>query len=94
MTLQQHDDAASEHNSAQQSADLRRFHLAHLALRTHADDICRGLAAMRPGDTERAAALNSLWNIYQAALRGHNSAEDSLCWPAASKSCLGANATT
>ena len=62
-------------------ADIRRFHLAHLALRTHADDICRGLAAMRPDDAERAAALNSLWNIYQAALRGHDSAEDSLCWP-------------
>jgi len=62
-------------------ADIRRFHLGHLALRTHGDDICRGLAAMRPDDTEQAAALNALWNIYQVALRGHDSAEDSLCWP-------------
>ena len=64
-------------------ADIRRFELAHLALRTHADDICRGLAAMRPDDAERASALNSLWNIYQAAMRGHDSAEDSLMWPPA-----------
>ena len=62
-------------------ADIRRIHLAHLALRTHADDICRGLAAMGPDDSERAAALNSLWNLYAAGLRGHDSAEDSLCWP-------------
>src|SRR5438270_1617201 len=62
-------------------ADLRRFQLAHLALRVHGEDICRGLAAMAPGDTERGQDLGRLWAIYQAGLRGHDSSEDGLCWP-------------
>lgn len=62
-------------------ADLRRFHLAHLALRTHADDICRALAALRPGEVEKAAAIGRLWMIYEAAARGHDVAESALCWP-------------
>jgi len=81
VTLQQHDDAASERNSAQQPADLRRFHLAHLALRTHADDICRALAALRPGETDKAVAIGRLWMIYEAGSRGHDVAESALCWP-------------
>ena len=75
VTLQsQHDDAAKD-------ADLRRFHLAHLALRTHADDICRALAALRPGEADRAAAIGRLWMIYEAGSRGHDVAESALCWP-------------
>jgi hemerythrin-like domain-containing protein len=73
-----HDDAAS---SPQQEADLRRFHLAHLALRTHADDICRALAALRPDEVDKAAAIGRLWMIYEAAARGHDVAESALCWP-------------
>jgi len=78
VTLQQHhdDDAA-----AKQEADLRRFHLAHLALRTHADDICRALAALRPGETDKAVAIGRLWMIYEAGSRGHDVAESALCWP-------------
>ena len=60
---------------------MRRFHLAHLALRTHADDICTALAALRPDETERAAAIGRLWMIYEAAMRGHDVAESALCWP-------------
>ncbi|MBV9411798.1 MAG: hemerythrin domain-containing protein [Acidimicrobiia bacterium] len=76
MTIQQHNDA-----SQKQEADLRRFHLAHLALRTHADDICRALAALKPGESEKAAAIGRLWMIYEAAARGHDVAESALCWP-------------
>jgi hypothetical protein len=76
VTLQ-HNDATAE----TKEADLRRFHLAHLALRTHADDICRALAALRPGEVEKAAAIGRLWMIYEAALRGHDVAETALCWP-------------
>src|SRR5205807_1704414 len=68
-------------NGGQQSADLRRFHLAHLALRTHADDICRALAALRPGETDKAVAIGRLWMIYEAGSRGHDVAESALCWP-------------
>jgi hypothetical protein len=75
VTLQQHD------GEQQQEADLRRFHLAHLALRTHADDICRALAALRPDESEKAAAIGKLWMIYEAAARGHDIAESALCWP-------------
>jgi hypothetical protein len=75
VTLQQHD------GEQQQEADLRRFHLAHLALRTHADDICRALAALRPGEAEKAAAIGRLWMIYEAGSRGHDVAESALCWP-------------
>ena len=46
----QHNSASENYEAPEkQEADLRRFHLAHLALRTHADDICRALAALRPG---------------------------------------------
>ncbi|MCU1449478.1 MAG: hypothetical protein JWP02_1648 [Acidimicrobiales bacterium] len=62
-------------------ADIRRFHLAHLALRTHADDICRALAALRPGEAEQATAIGRLWMIFEAGSRGHDIAESSLCWP-------------
>jgi hypothetical protein len=62
-------------------ADIRRFHLAHLALRTHADDICTALAALRPGEAERAQAIGRLWMIYEAAMRGHDAAESAMCWP-------------
>src|SRR3954469_7490336 len=75
VTLQ-HDDATTT-----QEADLRRFHLAHLALRTHADDICRALAALRPDEVDRAAAIGRLWMIYEAAMRGHDVSESALCWP-------------
>jgi hemerythrin-like domain-containing protein len=75
VTLQ-HDDATEYRD-----ADLRRFHLAHLALRTHADDICRALAALRPDEVDKAAAIGRLWMIYEAAARGHDVAESALCWP-------------
>lgn len=79
MTLQsQHDDAAAQPS---EEADLRRFHLAHLALRTHADDICRALAALRPDETDKAIAIGRLWMIYEAAMHGHDVAESALCWP-------------
>jgi len=76
VTLQQHD--ASDQ---QPQVDIRRFHLAHLALRTHADDICRALAALRPGETDKAVAIGRLWMIYEAGTRGHDVAESALCWP-------------
>lgn len=75
MTLQ-HNDATQ-----QREADLRRFHLAHMALRTHADDICRALAALKPGEIDKAAAIGRLWMIYEAAMRGHDVSESALCWP-------------
>jgi hypothetical protein len=82
VTLQQHDDAPQQQQQEQQQeADLRRFHLAHLALRTHADDICRALAALRPGESDKAAAIGRLWMIYEAGSRGHDVAESALCWP-------------
>src|SRR5947209_16140776 len=80
VTADLHHDAAPQDDSAPQ-ADLRRFHLAHLALRTHADDICRALAALRPGETEKATAIGRLWMIYEAGARGHDVAESALCWP-------------
>ena len=52
MTADLHHDATA-HDAP--TADLRRFYLAHLALRTHADDICRALAALRPGEGDKAA---------------------------------------
>ena len=75
------DDAAARDDTAAPKADLRRFHLAHLALRTHADDICRALAALRPGEAEKATAIGRLWMIYEAGSRGHDLAESALCWP-------------
>src|SRR4051795_8967983 len=75
-----HDDSAAPESTAPM-ADLRRFHLAHLALRTHADDICRALAALRPGESEKAAAIGRLWMIYEAAMRGHDVSESALSWP-------------
>jgi hypothetical protein len=78
----EHDNAAEDGGSGPaREADLRRFHLAHLALRTHADDICRALAALRPGEVDKAAAIGRLWMIYEAAARGHDVAESALCWP-------------
>ncbi len=76
-----HDDAANDAatDAPAREADLRRFHLAHLALRMHGDDLCRGLAALRPGDTEKAHAIGRLWMIYEAAVRGHDVAESALC---------------
>ena len=86
MTTNLHHDAAADddakpHGDAKPTADLRRFHLAHLALRTHADDICRALAALRPGEGDKAAAIGRLWMIYEAGSRGHDVAESALCWP-------------
>ncbi|MBV8981806.1 MAG: hypothetical protein JO086_12960, partial [Acidimicrobiia bacterium] len=77
MSADLHHDATA----AVREADLRRFHLAHLTLRIHADDICRGLAALKPGENEKAAAIGRLWMIYEAAARGHDVAESALCWP-------------
>jgi hypothetical protein len=62
-------------------ADIRRFELAHLTLRLHADDVCTALAALRPGETDKAAAIGRLWMIYEAAMRGHDIAESAMCWP-------------
>ncbi|GEM_PF-6992775 len=79
VALQQENNAADAPQARE--ADLRRFHLAHLALRTHADDICRALAALKPGESDKAAAIGRLWMIYEAAARGHDVAESALCWP-------------
>jgi hemerythrin-like domain-containing protein len=83
VTTDLHNSTAPDDDAAlpTQEADLRRFHLAHLALRTHADDICRALAALRPDEVDKAAAIGRLWMIYEAAMRGHDVAESALCWP-------------
>jgi hypothetical protein len=81
VTLQHNAASTNDEAPEQHEADLRRFHLAHLALRTHADDICRALAALKPGESEKAAAIGRLWMIYEAAARGHDVAESALCWP-------------
>jgi len=81
VTTELHHDATAHDATAAPQADLRRFHLAHLALRTHADDICRALAALRPGEADKAAAIGRLWMIYEAGARGHDVAESALCWP-------------
>jgi hypothetical protein len=81
VTADLHHDTAANDGAAAPLADLRRFHLAHLALRTHADDICRALAALRPGEADKATAIGRLWMIYEAGARGHDVAESALCWP-------------
>ena len=69
------------HREGTELADIRRFHLAHLTLRLHADDVCTALAALKPDETDKAAAIGRLWMIYEAAMRGHDIAESAMCWP-------------
>ena len=81
MSTELHPDDRSTPAADHAPADIRRFLLAHLTLRLHADDVSRALAALKPGETAKAAAIGRLWMIYEAAMRGHDIAESAMCWP-------------
>ena len=58
-----HDDVANDalaDGSPVPEADLRRFHLAHLTLRMHGDDLCRGLAALKHADLAPRETVQTL----------------------------------